>query len=182
MLSELTAVTAWLAAHPREVVTFIIEDNVSPADTARVFREAGLLPYVHTQVPGKPWPTLAAMISSGHRVQVFMQRQSGESSYPWLVKAWNWIQDTPYDNPSRSSLSCSRLRGSPGNSLLLINNILTRFSTRVSDSSMINAFGTLWPYVSRCERQRGKLPNFVAVDWYSKGNIFAVVDRLNGVG
>lgn len=50
-------VRTWLAAHPREVVTFFVEDTVSPADTAKVFREAGLLPYVYTPRtanPGRP--------------------------------------------------------------------------------------------------------------------------------
>jgi hypothetical protein len=34
-------VRAWLDAHPREVVKFFIQDEVSPADTAAVFEEAG---------------------------------------------------------------------------------------------------------------------------------------------
>ena len=43
-------VQEWLAAHPREVVTFFVQDEVTPADTAEPSsRSAGLLPYVHTQ-------------------------------------------------------------------------------------------------------------------------------------
>ena len=51
---QMAEVKAWLDAHPREVVTFFIEDYVSPADTAVVFRQAGLLPDVYTPEPGKP--------------------------------------------------------------------------------------------------------------------------------
>jgi hypothetical protein len=182
MLPVMKQVRQWVADHPRDVVTFIIEDTVSPEDTAKVFQDAGLLPFVHTQAPGQPWPTLEQMIDSGRRVQVFMQRQGGGTANPWLLKAFDWIQDTPYDNPNQAALNCSRLRGEPGNSLLLINNILTRFSTRVSDSARINAVDTFYPYASRCEQERGQIPNFLAVDYYSKGNVFRVAELLNGVG
>jgi hypothetical protein len=183
LLPAMQDVSKWLAAHPREVVTFIIEDSVSPADTASVFQQAGLLDYVYTPgPPGSAWPTLGSMISSGKRLVVFMQRQDGGTTYPWLRKAWDYIQDTPYDNASQAKLNCSRLRGDADNSLLLINNIITRFDTRVSDSAKLNAYDALYPYAARCQQERGQLPNYVAVDFYDKGNVFAVVDKLNGFG
>jgi hypothetical protein len=181
MLAAMKGVQGWIADHPREIVTFIIEDNVTPEDTAKVFQEAGLTPFVHTQAAGQPWPTLGAMIDSGQRLQVFMQRQSGAPANPWMIKAFEWMQDTPYDNASQGALNCSRLRGTAENSLLLLNNILNRFSTRVSDSAQINDEPALFAYASRCETERGQIPNFVAVDYYSKGDVFAVVDHLNGV-
>jgi hypothetical protein len=61
----------------------------------------------------------------------------------------------------------------------LITNILTRFATRVSDSERINSYDALWPYAGSYEQERGLLPNFIAVDYYNKGNVFAVVNRLN---
>ena len=33
-----------------------------------------------------------------------------------------------------------------------------------------------------CERLRGQLPNLLAVDFYRRGDLFGVVDELNGVG
>jgi hypothetical protein len=181
-LPVMREVRGWLAAHPREVVTFIIEDSVSPDDTAKIFEQAGLMPYVHTQTAGKPWPTLGEMVSSGKRIVVFMQRQSGGTAHPWLLKAWDWIQDTLYDNPSQAALSCKLLRGSADDSLFLITNIITRFATRVTDSERLNAFDALFPYAGRCKSERGLLPNFLAVDYFDKGSVFAVVNRLNGVG
>jgi hypothetical protein len=32
-----------------------------------------------------------------------------------------------------------------------------------------------------CQRQRGLLPNLVAVDFYRRGDVFGVVNTLNGV-
>ena len=33
----------------------------------------------------------------------------------------------------------------------------------------------------RCQQESGRLPNFVTVDFYSIGDVFEVVDALNGV-
>ena len=182
LVPALKGVQQWMSTHPREVVTLIIEDTVSPEDTATAIRQAGLLPYAHTQPPGQPWPTLGQMIDSGKRLEVFMQRRGGGTTYPWMLKAFEWIQDTPYDNSSPSALSCTVNRGSATDSLFLINNILNRFNTRVTDSSKINAFNALYPYASTCQTARDRLPNFIAVDYYNKGDVFSVVNRLNGVG
>jgi hypothetical protein len=40
----------------------------------------------------------------------------------------------------------------------------------------------MWPYVERCRNERGRLPNYVAVNFYDQGGVFRVVDRLNGFG
>lgn len=182
LLPALQGVATWLAAHPREVVTFIIEDSITPQDTATAFAQAGLLPYTHTQAPGQPWPTLGQMIEANQRLVVFTERRAGGADAPWLMQAFDWIQDTSYSNPTQASLGCERLRGTDASPLLLINNFLTRFDTRVTDSRTINSASALLPYVQRCERERGMLPNFVAVDFYSQGDVFGVVDALNRVG
>jgi hypothetical protein len=33
----------------------------------------------------------------------------------------------------------------------------------------------------QCESESGRLPNFVTVDFYNIGDVFAVVDELNSV-
>ncbi|MBB2894055.1 hypothetical protein [Flexivirga oryzae] len=175
-------VRTWLAAHPREVVTFFVEDTVSPADTAKVFREAGLLPYVYTPTDGKPWPTLGSMISSGHRLVVLMERRGGGSEFPWLLQGFDWVQDTPYTNPTPASLTCRLNRGAKTNDLFMLNYWLANFDSLVTDARTINKFDVLWPYASRCERKRGQIPNFVAVNYASEGDLLRVVDKLNGVG
>jgi hypothetical protein len=174
-------VRGWLVSHPRQVVTFFIQDAVSPADTAAVFEKAGLMPYVHTQPPGQPWPTLGQMIDSGRRVVVLMEDHGGGSTYPWLLQGFDWVQDTPYSNPTPAALSCALNRGSASNPLFLVNYWLNRYQSLVSDARLINAYGEFWPYVSRCRTERHRLPNFVAVNYYEQGDLFRVVDRLNGV-
>jgi hypothetical protein len=45
----------------------------------------------------------------------------------------------------------------------------------------INAYDLLWPYLQRCQATRHHLPNFVAVNFYNLGDVFRVVDQLNGL-
>jgi hypothetical protein len=91
------------------------------------------------------------------------------------------VQDTPYENPSIKSLSCSRERGPADASILMINHWLGGVRSLVTDAELVNARGVLLPELRRCERERGQLPNFVAVNFYDKGDLFPVVDELNGI-
>jgi hypothetical protein len=52
----------------------------------------------------------------------------------------------------------------------------------VSSAARVNAREVLEPRVEECRAERGLLPNFVAVDFYDQGDLFDVVDDLNGVG
>ncbi len=171
----------WLKAHPREVITFVIQDTVTPADTAKVFDEAGLLPYVYTQQQGQPWPTLGQLIDSGKRVVVFMENHGGGATYPWLLQGFDWIQDTPFTNPTVADLSCRLERGAPSHPLFLINYWLSDFTSLVRNARRINAYDVLSPYLSKCRQERARLPNFVAVNYYNYGDLFRAVDQLNGV-
>jgi hypothetical protein len=180
--TQMIRVQKWLVAHPREVVTFFVQDEVTPADTAAVFDTAGLLPFVVTQPPGQPWPTLRQMIDSGRRVVVLMENTSGGSRFPWLLPGFTWVQDTPFENPTIADLSCRRERGLPDSPILLVNHWLGGFTSLVSDAETINARSVLLPELRRCERERGQLPNFIAVNYYDHGDLFSVVDELNGVG
>lgn len=175
-------VAAWMAAHPREVVTLFVQDEgVSPSQTAEVFRQSGLLPYVATQAVGRPWPTLGQMIDSGHRLVVLMENQDGGTTYPWQLPGFSLVQDTPFHFTSAAQFSCDRLRGSADSPLLLVNHWLSNQLSRVSDSAKINAQDVLGPRVMQCQQERHHLPNFVAVNYYDEGDLFQVVDQLNGL-
>ena len=172
----------WLDRNPREVVTFFIQDEVTPADTAALVERAGLLPYTYVPEAGKPWPTLGEMISSGKRVVFLLENASGGAENPWLIDSRVEVQDTPYSYSNSSQFTCDLFRGTADAPLFLVNHWLSNYATRVIDAAQVNAADVLEPRLEQCQTERGRLPNFVAVDNYDQGDLFGAVDRLNGVG
>ena len=186
--AELDQLRSWLVANPREVVTLIVQDEVSPADTAELIEQAGLLPYVYTPEPGNnPWPTLGQMIESGERLVVMMENRGGGSAYPWLLQGFDRMQDTPFlfrtpDALTDGADTCAHNRGRADAPLFLVNHWVTDKRAEVTNAERVNAADVLEKRVQTCRQERGLLPNYVAVDFYDRGDLFAVVDRLNGFG
>lgn len=186
-LTSLEALRTWLDDNPREVVTLIVQDEVSPADTAALVEEAGLLPDVYEPLAGHEWPTLGQMIESGRRLVVLMENRGGGAADPWLLQGFDWIQDTPFLFRTPKALvqgegTCARNRGRDDAPLLLINHWVTDKTAEVTNAQRVNARGVLGERVRRCRHERGMLANYVAVDFYDRGDLFAVVDELNGFG
>jgi hypothetical protein len=177
----LDALRVWLDTHPDEVVTVIVENHVPASDIGEAFLAAGLEPYLHTPTEGA-WPTLAEMITSGRRLVVLTEEGSGAPTYPWLRNAFALVQDTPYTFPDVDDFSCEPNRGAPDAPLLLVNHWLSGFTSLVSAAEQVNVAEVLGERVRQCERERGLLPNFVGVNFYTIGDVLAVVDELNGVG
>jgi hypothetical protein len=178
-LPVMRRVEEWLVAHPREVVTFFVQDEVTPADTAEIVREAGLLPFVYTPAQGGSWPTLGQMVTSGKRVVFLMENHGGGTTYPWMLDGFTWAQDTPFLFESPADFSCAANRGLPDAPLFLVNHWITDKAREVTNARQANAVDVLVPRLEECESARDRLPNFVAVDFYDQGDLFPAVDGLN---
>ena len=46
---------------------------------------------------------------------------------------------------------------------------------------MVNAYDPLLKRARECQKIRKHLPNLLAVNFYQRGDVFKVVDTLNGV-
>ena len=46
---------------------------------------------------------------------------------------------------------------------------------------IVNAYDFLLKRAEKCARERSRLPNIIAVDFYRTGDLFKVVKRLNGL-
>jgi hypothetical protein len=180
-LETLVGLRNWLAANPTEVVTLFIEDHVDSALIASDVEAAGLLSYVHQPVVGEPWPTLAEMIGSGQRLVVMVEEGDGGDTAPWLVNGFDFTQDTPYTFPTVESFSCAANRGPSDAPLLLINHWLSGFTSLVTSAQQVNISDVLLPRAEQCRGERGQIPNFVAVNFITIGDVLTVVDELNGV-
>lgn len=174
-------VAAWVRSHPRDVVTFFVQDQVSPADTAELIQRAGLQPFVHHQREGEPWPSLGSMIDSGRRVVILMEKESGGQMHPWLLDGFAWVQDTPFLFRTPAAFSCAPNRGGADAPLFLVNHWITDKAREVSNARRVNSRDVLLPRLEQCQAERDRLPNFVAVDFYDQGDLLDVVDTLNGL-
>ena len=66
--------------------------------------------------------------------------------------------------------------------LLLLNHWITDKQREVSNATRVECPRRVAARAEQCRDERGLLPNYVAVDFYDRGDLFGVVDTLNGVG
>lgn len=180
LVGALGEITRWLDLNPFEVLVFIIQDAITPADTVKAFEDSGLIRYVYVHRPGDPWPTLGAMIERNERV--FVLAEVAGPPPDWYHHAWDYVEETPYTYQSPADFSCAPNRGGTDRPFFLLNHWITRQSPSRVDAALVNAYDFLLTRVQHCARDRGRIPNFIAVNFSSIGDVFDVVDTLNEVG
>ena len=172
----------FLANNPNEVIAIIFEDLISTADTEQAFTESGLANLVYTHEPGTPWPTLEEMIQDNQRVLVM-----AESAGPppdWYLHAWDYTEETPFSFSELADFdetSCKPNRGDTDKPFFLLNHWITRASPSRVDAAVLNEYDYLLERALRCTEERDQNPNFVGINFYLNGDVFEVVDELNGV-
>lgn len=174
----------FLKANPREVVAVIFEDHVPWQSLAESLEDAGLARYGYRGPWSGELPTLADVISSGKRL--LLLTENAKPDVPWMHNAYELFQETRYSFSTVAQLaapsSCAPERGEPTNPMFLINHwVDTPPNPRPSIARRVNSFDFLWGRVERCMEERKHFPNMVAVDFYREGDLFKVVDKLNGV-
>lgn len=180
-LDGLAAITAFLQANPREVITIIYEDHVEASAVAQDYATTGAQALVFTHAPGEPWPTLGAMIDADTRL--YVTAESGGPPPPWYHHVWNEAWDTPYGPSSAEDLSCDLNRGATDNDLFLVNHWVNDALglPSASNAALVNAAEILQARAEQCQAQWDHAPNFLVVDFYEEGDLLAVVDALNGL-
>jgi hypothetical protein len=189
--SVLRDINTFLVTHPDEVMVVVNQDYVTPRDFVGAVNEAGLgdLVYRGPTTAGH-WPTLRQMIDRNQRIVFLAENHAGGA--PWYHPAYTTItEETPYtfgrvpllNDPSKLAASCRANRGPERAPLFLINHwISTDPVPRPSDAQAVNAYAPLLRRVRRCEQIRHHVANLIAVNFYRRGEVFRVVDTLNGVG
>lgn len=177
--STLREVRDFLLENPEEVLIIVLEDYVTSEELVTAFGASGLQKLVFVGM-APPWPTLRELIESGQRAIVFIE--SGNAGVPWLRPTLGNIQETPYTFYSPDQFSCEPGRGGTQGALFQVNHwIQTTPAPQPKNAEIVNAQAVLLDRLRRCAAERQHLPNIVAVDFYSIGDVFAVVDSLNGV-
>jgi hypothetical protein len=119
------------------------------------------------------------MIASNQRVLVGVEMGAPPPAYYQHFYDLAW--DTPYTFKTPSDFSCQLNRGARANPLFLLNHWLENPLPDPSLSATANAHDMLLGRARQCQMESGKLPNFVAVNHYSIGDLFQVVRELNGL-
>jgi hypothetical protein len=179
LVSGLAKIRTFLERHPTEVVSIIFESYISPADTAAAFAAAGLEGYLHAQAPAAPWPTLGELVDTGRRLLVFTD-DGGPGRPPWYHYVWDHAWETHYSFARPEDMSCTINRGNAANPLFILNHFLTQIFGNPALAEQVNHDPFFVDRAEQCRDLSGRLPNFVTVDFYDIGNLFSVVDRLNG--
>lgn len=189
LVEGLKPIAAFLKSHPREVMVFVNEDNVAPADFAAAAAKAGLLKYIYKGSP-KRFPTLAKMISSGQRV--VMTSESKTAPVKWYFEAYRaTLRETPYSfagtglltDPAELANSCRANRGPANGPLFLMNHFVTRSNgiSYAEDSAIVNTKAALVARANACKSARGKLPTILAVNNVELGDVVGAARTLNGL-
>lgn len=176
---SLKEIRVWLEENPREVLFVIIQDEISPEDTVQAGRSAELEGLIYTHSEGEPWPTLGQLIDSNERLIVMAENEGPPPE--WYTYAWETTEETPYTFIVPEQFSCEPNRGDTDKPFFLLNHWIQRGSPNRVDSAIVNEYDFLLQRAQQCAEERGQIPNFVAVNWYRQGDLFDVVDTLNGV-
>ena len=167
----------FLDGHPEEVVVLILESYIEGAELEGALREAGMLDDLHTQRAGSAWPTLGAMVTAGRRVVILDDH--ADATRPWDHPVWDFAQETPFSAATPADLDCRTNRGRSGNSLFILNHFLTAPTALPGLAEMVNHDPFLVDRARRCRQSRGRVPNFVTVDFYETGDLFAASAALD---
>jgi hypothetical protein len=180
----------FLVAHPNQVLVVINQDYVTPDDFVGAVEDAGLAELAYRGPVSGDWLTLQEMIDTGQRVLFLAENDAGAE--PWYRLAYEGIaEETRYSfsragqltNRENLPASCEPNRGPANAPMFLVNHWVTTDPVPLpSNAEKVNAYDPLLRRTRECERLREHLPNLVAVDFYRRGDLFRVVDTLNGVG
>ncbi len=190
LVDGLKPIAAFLKSYPREVLVFVNEDYIAPADFAAAATKAGLLKYIYKGSPTR-FPTLAKMISSGQRV--VMTSQSKTAPVKWYFEGYkSTLRETPYSfastglltDPAGLAESCRANRGPANGPLFLMNPWVTRSNgiSYAEDSAIVNTKAAIVARANACKAARGKMPTILAVNNVELGDVVGAAKTLNGLG
>jgi hypothetical protein len=176
---ELVTIRKWLQSHPREVLVLFLQDEIPPEPIVQAFQQAKLDQYAITLQRNRPLPTLQEMIDSNHRLVVLAEKHVSTTT-SWYLNGFSFVQETPFSFRRVSDFNCAPNRGESSSPLFLVNHFVTPASA--PETARANARKVLESRLAECQRERGKLPNLVAVDFYNLGDVLSVVRHANDEG
>lgn len=167
-------------ARPTGFLILVIEDYAEPGEIEAAFKRHDLLQYAYTGPSRGPFPTIREMVEANQRLIVMGEHNTG--GLPWYHPAFEMMQETPYTFHTPAEFSCRSNRGDKSSPLLLMNHwIETTPSPKPANAVIVNAEAFLIARARECEKERGKLPSVIAVDFAATGDVVRAALVLNGL-
>jgi len=203
LLDFFRTVEGFLQREPDEILTLMfVNVGVPLRSWAKAFFESrlDLLSYVppadkrHGQMRISDWPTIADMVATNKRLVTFISSGADEDAVPFLLPEFDYLFETDFGIESPDQYSCAPARPRYANAsyvpdrLSLVNHFLyAKFLgfryPNASFASETNAagfrVGELGEHAARCRSAYGRRPNFLLVDFFNEGDVFAVEEGLN---
>ncbi|KAG5993608.1 hypothetical protein E4U43_003454 [Claviceps pusilla] len=203
----LSAIHGWMVANPRDVVTLLLvnSDGAPASDFAPVFERSGLAAMAYDPASDSrsfPWPTLQDMITANTRLVTFITNIHASPAAPYLMPEFSHVFETRYQisdlagfnncTVARPSRAAPADQGLASGYLSLVNHfkyqrVFAGFRIPDVDSiDLVNspdttALGNLGTHLQQCKTEWKRVPNFVLVDFWNRGNVTAALDAMNGV-
>ena len=174
---RLSALKEFLEAHPGEVLTLILESYVTASSVAEAFAASGLAELAHTQSPQDPWPTLGSLVTSNRRLLVFTDAPAGGPD--WMLDVWEHAFETSFSVKFPDQFTCDPNRGEVSNSLFILNHFLSTPFADPDGADEINTHEFVRDRALGCWETHEKRPNFITVDFVTKGDAMAAIHELN---
>jgi hypothetical protein len=203
-------VKIFLDAHPNEVFTFFLEDQTLHHEMIiQAFNDAGMNPetYMHIQNKRDKWPMLGQMIESGKRVVVFINNKGVTgTSASWLHQFDDFVWQTEYSfgdvqdlkddtkdpglRNSTSKVNYNNRFMAPQNKISVVQHFVTPsvksytlyLGGKKSEAQKANSRDVLFPRLKAVYAKAKSPLNFIWVDFFEYGDLFDIVNQLNGVG
>jgi hypothetical protein len=182
----LKSISDFMSRNAREVVTLLIDSQTSAANVQADFVAAGLDTYVWTQPSGTPWPTLREMIDANRRLVVFAD--TPDQGPDWMLPRSSWVWETGSNWSSLPAMNCNPAVGDASRPFYLVHHYVkgalvdddadAAAAVLVSD---VNDVKIVAQRLSRCLEDQGRIPNFVAVDYFEIGDPVGATQVINGI-
>ncbi|KAG6221412.1 hypothetical protein E4U26_006025, partial [Claviceps purpurea] len=204
----LSSIHTWLTQNPNEVITLLLvnADKAPASEFGPLFDSAGLSDLAYKPATANElsasWPTLQAMIAANTRLVSFVTNIQYSASTPYLLPEFTHVFETPFEVASIDGFNCtidrpSRASKEPASSALasgylsLVNHFKYQSvlaGVEIPDVSSIetvnsaggSVVGNLGKHLGECRGEWNRVPNFVLVDFWNRGDVIAAVDGMNG--
>jgi hypothetical protein len=157
----------------------VIQDDAPAQDIKAAIEAAGVDRYAYAHEPGTEWPTLGEMIERNERLVFFAENDADDDG--WYQRAFDGnVSDTGFRYSVLEEFDCATNRGSDDSPLFMINHWVETGLPVPAEADRVNSRAVLENRIDECLEVQGRLPSIIAVNFWERGDLLAVVAELNG--